>query len=117
MTQLRQKMIRAMDLRNLSKHTKRSYLAAVTGLTKHYQESPERITEEQIEDYLLYLKNEKGNAPNSCIVVLSGLRFFYKNVLKKETAIDFSLPKKPRRLPTVLTQEQIWKIIDRKSVV
>ena len=48
MTQLRQKMIKAMDLRNLSKHTKRSYLATATRLTKHYQESPEKITEEQI---------------------------------------------------------------------
>jgi len=111
MTQLRQKMIRAMDLRNLAKHTKRSYLAAVTWLTKHYQESPDKITEEQIEDYLLYLKNEKGNAPSSCIGVLTGLRFFYKNILEKEISVDFSLPKKPRKLPTVLTKEQIWKII------
>jgi site-specific recombinase XerD len=111
MTQLRQKMIRAMDLRNLSDHTKRAYLTAVKGLTKHYQESPGKITEEQIEDYLLYLKNEKGNAPSSCIGVLTGLRFFYKNILGKEISVDFSLPKKPRKLPTVLTKEQIWKII------
>jgi len=111
MSQLRQKMIRAMDLRNLSDHSQRAYLTAVKGLSKHYQKSPEKITNEQVEDYLLYLKNEKGKAPNSCLVVLSGLRFFYKNVLEKETAIDFSLPKKPRKLPTVLTQEQIWKII------
>jgi len=111
MTQLRQKMIRAIDLRNLSDHTKRSYLAAVTGLTKHYQESPDKITKEQIEDYLLYLKNEKGNAPSSCIGVLTGLRFFYKNILEKEISVDFSLPKKPRKLPTVLVKEQIWKII------
>jgi integrase/recombinase XerD len=33
-----------------------------------------------IEDYLLYLKNEKGNAPASCCLVLTGLRFFYKHV-------------------------------------
>jgi len=44
MTELRQKMIRALDLKNLSNHTKRSYLAAVTGLAKHYQQSPEKIT-------------------------------------------------------------------------
>ena len=111
MTQLRQKMIRAMDLRNLSDHTKRAYLTAVKGLVKHYQESPEKITEEQIEDYLLYLKNEKGNAPSSCIGVLTGLRFFYQNILEKEISVDFSLTKKPQKLPTVLTKEQIWEII------
>jgi len=32
MTELRQKMIRAMELKNLSPHTQRAYLAAVTGL-------------------------------------------------------------------------------------
>ena len=111
MTQLRQKMIRAMDLRNLSDHTKRAYLTAVKGLVKHYQESPEKITEEQIEDYLLYLKNAKGNAPSSCIGVLTGLRFFYQNILEKEISVDFSLTKKPQKLPTVLTKEQIWEII------
>jgi integrase/recombinase XerD len=111
MTELRQKMIRAMDLKNLSNHTKRSYLGAVTGLSKHYQASPKKITEEMIEDYLLYLKNERGNAPISCCSVLTGLRFFYTNILDKQINIDFSLPKKPRKLPTVLTKEQIWKII------
>jgi hypothetical protein len=57
MTQLRQKMIRAMELQNLSANTQRVYLAAVTGLAKHYQKSPDTITKEMIEDYLLYLKN------------------------------------------------------------
>ena len=111
MTPLRQKMIRAMDLKNLSPHTQRAYLAAVTGLAKHYQQSPETITEAMIEDYLLYLKNEKDNAPASCILVLTGLRFFYKHVLNQPISVNFSLPKTPRKLPTVLTKEQVWKII------
>ena len=66
MTPLRKQMIRQMDLKNLSPHTRRSYLNAVTGLTRHYQTSPEAITKEMIEDYLLYLKNDRGNAPASC---------------------------------------------------
>ena len=111
MTQLRQKMIRAMELKNLSKNTQRAYLAAVTGLAKHYQQSPAKITDKMIEDYLLYLKNDKGNAPNSCGSVLTGLRFFYKNVAKKQIAVDYSLRKKPRKLPTVLTMQQVWKLI------
>jgi hypothetical protein len=46
-------MIREMDLKNLSPHTRRSYLNAVAGLAKHYQQSPETITKEMIKDYLL----------------------------------------------------------------
>ena len=66
MTELRQKMIRTMELRNLSDNTQRRYLSAVTGIAKHYQRSPVKITNKMIEDYLLYLKNDKGRAPNSC---------------------------------------------------
>ncbi len=111
MTELRQKMIRAMELKNLSNHTQRAYLAAVTGIAKHYQRSPDKIKKERIEDYLLYLKNEKCNSSNSCGSVLTGLRFFYNNVVKKEMSIDYSVRRKSRKLPTVLTKEQVWKII------
>ena len=111
MTPLRKQMIRAMELKNLSANTQRAYLAAVTGLAKHYHQPPTKITDKMVEDYLLFLKNDKGNAPNSCGSVLTGLRFFYKNVAKKKVAVDYSLRKKPRKLPTVLTMEQIYKLI------
>ena len=111
MTELRQKMIRAMELKNLSNNTQRAYLAAVTGISKHYHQSPDNIKKEMIEDYLLYLKNEKGHSPNSCGSALSGLRFLYNHVLEEEVSIDFSVRKKSRKLPTVLTKEQIWDII------
>jgi site-specific recombinase XerD len=111
MTQLRQKMIRAMDLKNLYWNTQRTYLSAVTGLSMHYEQSPETITNEMIEDYLLYLKNEKGIAPGSCCNVLTGLRFFYTNVLNKQIRVGFSLSKTPRRLPTVLSMEEVWELV------
>ena len=46
MTELRQKMIRAMELENLSANTQRRYLAAVTGLAKHYRQSPDQLAKE-----------------------------------------------------------------------
>ena len=112
MTELRQKMIRTMELRNLSDNTQRRYLSAVTGLAKHYQKSPVKITKEMIEDYLLYLKNDKGRAPNSCASALSGLRFFYKHVAEQKISIDYSLTRKVQNLPTVLPQEDIVNIIN-----
>ena len=112
MTELRQQMIRAMDLKNLSDNTQRSYLSAVSGLAKYYHKAPDQISKEEIEDYLLYLKNDQGNAPNSCASALTGIRFFYKHVTKQPMAIDFSLSRKVRKLPTVLTQEEIWDIIN-----
>lgn len=111
MSQLRQQMIRAMDLKNLSEQSQRSYLSAVTRLAKHYGQSPETISETMIEDWLLYLKNKKGYAPGSCSIALSGVRFFYTHVLDKQIEVGFSLSKKPRKLPCVLTKQQVGKII------
>ena len=111
MTPLRQKMIKAMELRNFSKHTQRGYLKSVKGLAQHYQQSPDKLTKEMIEDYLLYLKNAKGHTPGSCAAVVSGLRFFYNNITDKQITIDYSVPNKGCKLPAVLTQKEIWNII------
>ncbi len=111
MTKLRQKMIRVMELKNLSDNTQRAYLADVTGIARFYNQSPDKLTKEKIEDYLLYLKRDKGNAPNSCYSVLTGIRFFYKYVTEKEIPVTYSISRTRRKLPQVLTMEEIWKII------
>ena len=67
MPALRQQMIRPMDLKNLSPHTRRTYPSAVTNRVKHYRQSPETMTSEMIADYRLYLKNETGRAPESAV--------------------------------------------------
>ena len=111
MTPLREKMIKAMELRNLAHNTQRYYLSAVIGLSRHYQQSPDQITQEMIEDYLLYLKNDKGNTPGTCANVVAGLRFFYQHVADTLVPFDFRVRKKRGKLPTVLTEEEIWSII------
>jgi hypothetical protein len=60
MTGLCQKIFRAMELKNLSPHTQRAYLAAVKGLARHYRQSPTAISKEMIEDYLLFFKKSQG---------------------------------------------------------
>ena len=113
MTALREKMIRAMELHDLSKNTQRSYLASVSGLAKHYMQSPDEMTKEMMEDYFLYLKQDKGRAPNTIGSIISGLRFFYNHVVCQEhLAPNCTFGKKPRKLPTVLTKAQILKIIN-----
>jgi integrase/recombinase XerD len=112
MTPLREKMIKAMQLNNLAKNTQRCYLSAVTGIARHYQQSPDTLTQQMIEDYLLYLRNTKGNAPESCAFVAGGLRFFYKHVAEKEIPFVFRIRKKAKKLPNILTQEEVWDLIN-----
>lgn len=113
MSELREKMIRKMELRNLSKNTQRSYLHAVSALAKHYMQSPDKVTKEMIEDYLLHLKKEKANALTTVGSAITGLRFFFNHVLGDEhLSPRCSFAKTPKTLPTVLSQQEIWSIIN-----
>ena len=101
-----------MELRNLAYNTQHNYLSAVKGITRHYQQSPDKLAQEMIEDYILYLKNKKGNTPGTCATIVSGLRFFYKYVAERQVHIEYRASRKRRRLPTVLPQEDIWRMIN-----
>jgi site-specific recombinase XerD len=76
-------------------------------------QSPDKLTKEMIEDYLLYLKKEKGNALTTIGSAITGLRFLYNHVLGDEQlSPSCSFAKTPSKLPTVLSQEEIWSIIN-----
>ena len=62
MTPLQQRMIEDLQLRGLSERTQEIYVRAVRQLAAHYHKSPARITEEELRDYFLYLKNVKHSS-------------------------------------------------------
>jgi len=113
MTQLRQKMIRQMQLRDLSENTQRGYLQAITALAKHYMLPPDQLSPKMLEDYLLHLKNDLGRAPKTCGVFKAAFGFFYHDVLSnEEMKINFSIKRNTRKLPVVLSQDEVLRIIN-----
>ena len=76
MTPLRAKMIDEMKLRRFAPSTQEAYVSAVEGLAGFYNQSPDRIDQERILKYLLYLMEDRKLAWNTCNVVVSGIRFF-----------------------------------------
>jgi integrase/recombinase XerD len=112
MSQLRQKMIRAMQLREFSPKTLQAYVAAVSGLAKYCNKSPDKIDQEEVENYLLYLRQELERSPSTCNVVISGLRFFYEHTIK-DGSVKLKLPprKRTKRLPEVLSREEVNRVI------
>jgi integrase/recombinase XerD len=75
MTALRQRMREDMQLRGLAARTQESYLAAVRQLALHYGRSPDQLSEDELRQYFLYLRNEKQVAPNTAHVALNAIRF------------------------------------------
>ncbi len=111
MTELRRKFERHLILQRYSKSTNRAYMNAVRFLANHYGQSPDRLTNNQIQDYLHYLIADRKLSWNTCNVHFSGIKCFYTNVLRRET--DLSIPPRPRqkKIAQALSRDEVDRIL------
>jgi integrase/recombinase XerD len=112
MTKLRERMIEDLQLRGTSANTQDSYLRSVRQLAEFHRKPPDRISEEELRQYFLYLKNERGISAASFQVALSGIKFFYQFTLKQVWPIlDLVRPPREKKLPVVLSLEEVCQIL------
>jgi Phage integrase, N-terminal SAM-like domain len=79
MTLLQQRMLEDLQFRGLSARTQEAYVRAVRQLAAHYHKSPARITEEELRNYFLYIKNVKHYSRSTSTIALCGIKFFYEH--------------------------------------
>jgi integrase/recombinase XerD len=112
MTPLRQQMIDAMQQRGYSIRTHQTYLGAVSALAHYFNQSPDRLHVEQLQDYFVYLVKERGLSGASCRLYLHAIRFLYLQVLGwSQFDIPIQHPKKAQRIPELLTRAEVRHII------
>ena len=113
MTRLRQMMLDELERRNYSQTTRRAYLAGVEQFAGHFDRSPDQLGLNHIRDYQTYLFRVRKLKPNTVAVRLAALRFLFVSVLKRRWSVDDTpYPKRPDSLPTVLTQDEVARLID-----
>ena len=116
MTQLRKMMLEELQRRNYSQTTVTSYVKIVAAFAKHFDRPPDQMGPEQIRAYQVYLMNERKLNARTVGHHTAALRFFYCKTLKRAYPIEeVPYPKAPRRLPTILTQEEAVRLIDSAS--
>jgi integrase/recombinase XerD len=76
-TTLRQGMHQDLQLAGLAEGTQKMYLRAVRQLPTHSHKPPDRITQQELRESLLYRKNERKYQPSSLKIAASGIIFFY----------------------------------------
>jgi integrase/recombinase XerD len=113
MTTLRRRMTEDMQVRNLSSHTKATYVQQVSLFARHFNQSPELLGPEEIRSYQVYLTNEKKLSPGSILIAVAALRFLYKITLQKDWSLEevIPAPKKPEKLPVVLSPEEVLQFL------
>lgn len=115
MTKLRQALINEIKIRGYSDRTKTSYIYAVAQLAKYYACSPERLTDQQLEDYFKALSLEFELSSATIRLQLNAIHFFYLHVLKRRFEINVPWPKKPQKIPELLSSKEVRAIIEHCS--
>src|SRR5437667_8622597 len=113
MTRLRKMMLEELQRRNYSEITTRKYLQYVTAFARHFGKSPYQRGPSELRSYQAYLLQERKVTPGSAVNCVAALRFFFIKTLKRHQFREFlPYPKDRRRLPTVLSREEVSHLIN-----
>ena len=81
MTPLRQRMLDAMVLRGFAQRTQWTYVTAVKQLARYHDCSPELLSDQQIQAYLLHLLQARHRSRSTVNTTSCAIRFLVCDVL------------------------------------
>jgi hypothetical protein len=81
MTKLRIRFIEDLRLAGLAPQSIRLYVWGVCQLAAYYMTSPDQLSERQVQQYLLYVRDELQCAKGTFSPLLAGIKFFYVRTL------------------------------------
>ena len=108
---LREMMVREMRLRCFETRTKNAYLKAVEVLARYYKRSPDKISCDEVHDYLIHLLDDRKMSWGTVNSICVSLRFFYNKTLRQHQS-TFSIPRRrtAKPLPEVLNEEELERL-------
>jgi len=103
-------MLDELQRRNYAKTTVQYYLQAVERFAKHFHRPPDQLNQQHLREYQAYLLRDRKLEPRTVKLHVSALRFFFVKTLKRPYMLDdIPYPKVPRRLPTILTVDEVTR--------
>ncbi len=104
-----QKLETELKISKNSNYTIRNYLRANKELLDFCKKNPEQMTKDDVKFYMSEKLTEQSSS--SIIVFLSALKFAYSNILEKDITLGIKRPRREKRIPAVLTKEELKKLI------
>ena len=99
-----------LKLRNYSPKTIKSYLLCLKEYFNFKNYGLDKINEERIKEFLLN-KRSKNYSSQTVNLYLNAIKFFYREVLKITQKINLKFAKRSKKLPIVLSREEVKNII------
>jgi len=103
---------RELVSRKYSYRTVKGYLYYNRDFLGFVKKQPSEINDSDIKDYLLYLAEEKQSATSTLNQAINALKFYYGTMLKKKFVYEVKRPRKDKKLPVVLSKEEVAKILN-----
>jgi site-specific recombinase XerD len=101
-----------LQLAGLSERTQEAYLRAVRQLADHFHAPPDRLSEPQVRDYLLHLRNDRKLASASLMVACCGIKFFYSHTAPRDwPTLKHLRVRRDKTLPDVLSVDEVRRLI------
>src|ERR1700685_3343746 len=106
-------MLDELQCRNYSPNTVRSYVHAVEDFARYFHRPPEQLGPDHVRDYQVHLFRDRKLSPRTIEGRTAALRFLFVKTLRRPYLPDaIPFPKQHKRLPTVLSQEEVTRLID-----
>jgi len=106
-------MLEELQRRNYSQSTTTAYIRTVEDFARYFKRSPDQLGPEHIREYQAQLFSKQKLAPNTVTQRLAALRFFFVKTLRRPWSADETpYPKKVVRMPAILSQDEVAKLID-----
>ena len=108
MTELRQRMVADLRIRNYSPRTIDCYVDCVARFARHFSQSPATLGPEHIRAYQTHLVETKRASWSAFNQAVCALRFLYGTTLQRPGLIeDIPFPRQPKTLPVVLSRTEL----------
>jgi site-specific recombinase XerD len=106
-------MLDELQRRNYAQNTVRSYIKAVEDFARYFGKPPERLGPDHIREYQVHLFRDRKLAASTVEGRAAALRFLFVKTLRRPYLPDqIPFPKRARRLPTVLSPDEVALLID-----
>ena len=100
-----------LEIRGFSKMTVDAYLFHNRKFLDFAKKEANAVAEDDAKRYIAHLMSDKKYMPSSVNLAISSLKFFYREILQNPAFNAVKAPKLEKKLPTVLTKEEIRKLL------
>lgn len=112
MSPLRKQMQADMVLRGLAPRTQEAYISAIVGIAKHTRRAPDQLSQDEIQQYLLHLINERKLSWSTTNQAASALRFLFRVTLKQpEAAFIIPYRRVGAKQPEILSRDEVAQLL------